>query len=1106
MADQSALDTLRDTLRPPAPSPLFTGRTKELEFLDSFFWGKTERELALIGVSGSGKTQLALRFVQRMMGDWDIVYLDVVSTSQVLPGLFDELQGEPIEPALLHPDPHPRTGLVIFDGLIPPRLFDPSHRRSSRDYMRRVLGYRELWILYILSSQPSVLKAPHDKYRLNRGLDREAATTLLVNSMEPKHGDSSSEDKETASQIVECFGCFAREIVQVGKAIQDSETPLQAYRLMSAAQRKKWISEIRASLDAPWSSYYETLSTSEQILLRLLVFLKIDELDLLKEILTRARANLATYQPLILTQNEVDQTKTDVSELVSRFTSRASGSIECNPTFHEVAMNLENRFMFQFGGGGHHWSPEAYTWAKSLVEHPPFVTVAAYLLASSIGPELDNEVEHCLFRSQLASIVENMLLSYPDACVYHSRAFSLVYEAGNRWEKVIGFQKSILSKCTLELGRTHPNTVSVSKSLMGTYCSIGRWGDAMQLLSTLLSYQKDALGEQHLETMSTMHALALTLPHMDRWGDAESLLERVRDGRIQVLSESHHDTLSAMHSLASVYFEQGRWRESQELLEQVLEARRRVLGEHHPDTLLSMHNLATKHPEARQSLVNAEELNDQVLEARKRLLGLEHSDTLLSMFALALVYRRRGQRRDAVDLAESVLEAQKRCWDAITSKQSRPCAPWRPESRKAVYGNDDPETLASMGELVLNYWKQGLWEQAENLHVELLGARERVLGKNDPAYLATSLNLATHYISQCRWQEASVILRQVLEIKMQDQELERNDPEIEDIQQQLDSTLAALSLDAFVISPAVPMESVVTYFTEKAGLEDYSARLQEAPDLPTTAIDGGGFADIYRVTLRDGRILAVKCLRNAQGEYKQVKRTTRELSIWSQLQHKGIVPLLGLALFRGQLAMVLPWNEKGNVMKYIKQQPDLDRYVLCTQVVGAVVYLHKSDVIHGDLKGVNILVSDDGTLQLADFGLAIIQNTSIKFSASTNLISGTCRWMAPELLLEDELADDTELASPALSEAPAIVGENEDDPQAKLCRETDVYALGMTMLVRRATDRQATVQRDQKRHSSHCRPEPRQTTQSSEKDPGSVSTRNSVLGDLREVLGADAGG
>ncbi|KAF8597394.1 kinase-like protein, partial [Ceratobasidium sp. AG-I] len=119
----------------------------------------------------------------------------------------------------------------------------------------------------------------------------------------------------------------------------------------------------------------------------------------------------------------------------------------------------------------------------------------------------------------------------------------------------------------------------------------------------------------------------------------------------------------------------------------------------------------------------------------------------------------------------------------------------------------------------------------------------------------------------------------------------------------------------------------------------------------------------------------------------------RELSTWSQLQHKSIAPLLGLALFRGQLAMVSLWNKKGNVMKYMEQQPDLDRYELCAQVVNAVVYLHNSDVVHGDLKGSNILVSDDGTLQLTDFGLTIMHDTTIRFSRSTNVTGGTYRWM-----------------------------------------------------------------------------------------------------------------
>lgn len=57
-------DFVFDKLRPPAPSPLFTGRTKELGYMHTFFHQNHEGELILRGVPGSGKTQLALKFAE----------------------------------------------------------------------------------------------------------------------------------------------------------------------------------------------------------------------------------------------------------------------------------------------------------------------------------------------------------------------------------------------------------------------------------------------------------------------------------------------------------------------------------------------------------------------------------------------------------------------------------------------------------------------------------------------------------------------------------------------------------------------------------------------------------------------------------------------------------------------------------------------------------------------------------------------------------------------------------------------------------------------------------------------------------------------------------
>ena len=78
-----------------------------------------------------------------------------------------------------------------------------------------------------------------------------------------------------------------------------------------------------------------------------------------------------------------------------------------------------------------------------------------------------------------------------------------------------------------------------------------------------------------------------------------------------------------------------------------------------------------------------------------------------------------------------------------------------------------------------------------------------------------------------------------------------------------------------------PVESVVAHFTIRAGLRDYSTILKEAPNPPTAPIAWGGSSNIYKVKDKDGRELAVKCLKGARGEYKQVKVRLLVLERWA---------------------------------------------------------------------------------------------------------------------------------------------------------------------------------------------------------------------------------
>ncbi|CAE6527730.1 unnamed protein product [Rhizoctonia solani] len=186
-------------------------------------------------------------------------------------------------------------------------------------------------------------------------------------------------------------------------------------------------------------------------------------------------------------------------------------------------------------------------------------------------------------------------------------------------------------------------------------------------------------------------------------------------------------------------------------------------------------------------------------------------------------------------------------------------------------------------------------------------------------------------------------------------------------------------------------------------------------------VSNGGFGDIYEGTLPDGTKTAVKCLRIFESTMdkrmkENIKLAAREIYAWSRCEHRNVVPFLGFAFFRGQIAMVSPWMENGPLPQYLQRNKKVNRFGLCTQVAEGLEYLHSIKMVHGDLKGGNVLISSDGVARLIDFGNTESNDRFLAFTPAR--ITPTPRWAAPELLQE----------SGAYSYA------------------ADVYALGMTFL------------------------------------------------------------
>ncbi|KAF7370865.1 Kinase-like protein [Mycena sanguinolenta] len=164
----------------------------------------------------------------------------------------------------------------------------------------------------------------------------------------------------------------------------------------------------------------------------------------------------------------------------------------------------------------------------------------------------------------------------------------------------------------------------------------------------------------------------------------------------------------------------------------------------------------------------------------------------------------------------------------------------------------------------------------------------------------------------------------------------------------------------------------------------------------------GGYGDIYRASYGNQHV-ALKRMRHFQpGSDLRRKRLKfcREALVWKDLHHPHILPFLGIDAnsFPLFLCMVSPWMEHGTVLNYLRTHGHAYLDKLLYEIAQGLEYLHSRNVVHGDLRGANILIKEDWTACLADFGLSILSDTTS--TASTNR-GGSTYWMAPELLDPD---------------------------------------------------------------------------------------------------------
>ncbi|KAI9572061.1 kinase-like protein [Boletus coccyginus] len=140
-------------------------------------------------------------------------------------------------------------------------------------------------------------------------------------------------------------------------------------------------------------------------------------------------------------------------------------------------------------------------------------------------------------------------------------------------------------------------------------------------------------------------------------------------------------------------------------------------------------------------------------------------------------------------------------------------------------------------------------------------------------------------------------------------------------------------------------------------------------------------------------MIAVKALKTNSNGHEDLgsheKKLRRELRVWGRLRHRNVVPLLGVVSGFGPLpSTVSPWLRNGSLSHYLAghQMSMPQKHRLLGDIAVGLCYLHSQGVIHGDLHSDNVLVDDDGTACLTDFGLSLIKD----FVGTSYLKSSIC--------------------------------------------------------------------------------------------------------------------